>query len=91
MNVSALVAGWPFAVLLMVYARCADQAPLCGIVIRKDDQSKLLVLEREGIPYPMQIDVATTMCGVDGYPVSIDSIRVGDHVEVIMGSSIHVG
>ena len=83
MNVSALVAGWPFAVLLTLYARCADRAPLCGIVTRKDDRSKLFVLERDGIAYPMQIDVATTICGVDGYPVSIDAIHVGDHVEVV--------
>ena len=83
MNASALVAGWPFAGLLMLYAWCADQAPLCGIVIRKDDRSKLLVLERDGIAYPMQIDVASTICGVDGYPVSLDDAHVGDHVQII--------
>ena len=83
MNVTALVAGWPFAVLLMLYARYADRAPLCGIVIGKDDQSKLFVLERDGIAYPMEINVATTICGVDGYPVSLDGIHVGDHVEVV--------
>jgi len=83
MNVSALVAGWPFAVLLMLYARSADQAPHCGIVTRKDDRSKLFVLERDGIAYPMQIDVATTICGVDGYPVSLDDVHVGDHVQVV--------
>jgi hypothetical protein len=42
-----------------------------------------LVLERDGIAYPVQIDVATTICGVDGYPVSIDDIHVGDHVEIV--------
>lgn len=83
MNVSALVGGWPFAVLLTLYARCADRAPLCGIVIRKDDRSKLFVLEQDGIAYAIQIDAATTICGVDGYPFSIDDIRVGDHVEVV--------
>jgi hypothetical protein len=83
MNASALVAGWPFAVLLMLYARCADRAPLCGIVTRKDERGTLLVLERDGIAYPIQINVATTICGVDGYPVSIDAIHVGDHVEVV--------
>jgi len=31
----------------------------------------------------MQINVATTICGVDGYPVSLDDIHVGDHVEVV--------
>lgn len=83
MNASALVAGWPFAVLLMLYARDADRAPHCGIVIRKDDRSELFVLERDGIAYPIQINVATTICGVDGYPVSLDDIHVGDHVEVV--------
>jgi hypothetical protein len=83
MNVSALVAGWPFAVLLMLYARCADQVPLSGIVIGKDDQSKVLILERDGATYPMQIGVATTICGMDGYPISIDDVRIGHHVEVV--------
>jgi hypothetical protein len=83
MNAAALVAGWPFAVLLTLYTRRADRAPLYGIVVRKDDRSKLFVLERDGIAYPMQIDVATTICGVDGYPVSPDDVHVGDHVEVI--------
>lgn len=83
MNVSAFVAGWPFPALLMLYARCADRAPLCGVVTRKDDRNKLFVLERDGIAYPMQFDVATTICGVDGYPVSLDDIHVGHHVEVV--------
>jgi hypothetical protein len=83
MNVSALVAGWPFAILLMLYARCADRAPLCGIVVEKDDRSKVLILERDGIAHPVQINLATTICGMDGYPVSIDDILVGDHVEVV--------
>lgn len=83
MNVSALVAGWPFAVVLMLYGRHADRAPICGIVMRKDDRSELLVLERDGIAYPMQMSAATTICGVDGYPVSLDDIHVGDYVEVI--------
>jgi len=83
MNVSALIVGWPFAVLLTLSARCADRAQLCGIVIKKDDRSKLFVVERDGIAYPVQIDVATTICSVDGYPVSLDDIYVGDHVEVV--------
>jgi hypothetical protein len=83
MNASALVAGWPFAVLLTLYAPWADRAPLCGVVIRKDDTSRLFVLERDGIAFPIQFDGTTTICGVDGYPVSIDHIHVGDHVEVV--------
>jgi hypothetical protein len=83
MNVSALAAGWPFAILLMLYPRCDNRAPLCGVVIEKDHRSKALVLERDGIVYPVQIDVATMICGVDGYPVPIDNIHVGDHVEIV--------
>jgi len=83
MNVSALVAGWPFAVLLMLSARCANSTPLCGIVIAKDDRSKLFVLERDGIAYPIQIDVATMVCGVDGYPLFLEDVRVGDHVQIV--------
>jgi hypothetical protein len=83
MNVSVLMAGWPFAVLLMMYARCADRARLSGIVIGKDDRSGVLVLERDGIAYPLQIDVTTMILGVDGYPVPLHAIRVGDHAEVL--------
>jgi len=83
MNVRALAAGWPFAILLMLDGRCDDRAPLCGMVIKKDQRSKDLVLERDGTVYPVRIDVATTICGVDGYPVSIDDIHVGDQVEIV--------
>ena len=83
MNVSALVAGWPFAVLLMLYARGTDRAPLCGTVIGKDDRNNVLVLERDGIACTMQINAATTIYGVDGYPVSIDDVHLGGHVEVV--------
>jgi hypothetical protein len=83
MNVTALAAGWPFAILLMLYARCDDRAPLCGMVIETDHRSKALVLERDGFVYPVQIDVAAMIRGVDGYPVSIDEIHVGDHVEIV--------
>ena len=67
----------------MLYARCDDQAPLCGMVIDKDPRSKALVLERDGIVYPVQIDVATMICGVDGYLISIDDIYVGAYVEIV--------
>jgi hypothetical protein len=83
MNVTALAAGWPFAVLLILYARCDDRAPLCGMVIDKDNRSKALVLERDGIVYSVRIDVANTICGVDGYPISMDDIRVGAYVEIV--------
>lgn len=83
MNVSALAAGWPFAILLMLYTRCDDRALLHGMVIEKDHQNQALVLELDGIVYPVQINVGTTICGVDGYPVSIDGIQVGDYVEIV--------
>jgi len=57
MNVSTLAAGWPFAILLMLYARCIDRAPLRGMVIEKDHWNKALVLELDGIAYPVRIDV----------------------------------
>ena len=82
MNMSALAAGWPFAILLMLYARCDDRAPLCGMVIEKDHRSKALVLERDGTAYSVLIDGGTTICGVDGYPVPIDDVDVGDQVEI---------
>ena len=89
MNVSALAAGWPFAILLMLDTRCGDRAPLCDIVIKKDQRSKALVLDRDGIVYPVKVNVATTICGMDGYPVSIDDVHVGDHVGI--GDGGHEG
>lgn len=67
----------------MLYARDADRAPLCGVVIGKDSRNKVLVLERDGIACTMQIDAATAIYGVDGYPVSVDDVHVGGHVEVV--------
>jgi len=82
-NVSALVAGWSFAIPLVTCALCAERAPLCGTGTERNHRSWILVLERDGITYSVQIDVATTLCGVDGYSVSIFDIHVGDHVEVV--------
>jgi len=83
MNVGVLLAGWPFATLLVFYGQYAGHAPLCGVVRGKDHRSKALVLERDGKAYSVQIKLTTRICGVDGYPVCIDEILVGDHVEVV--------
>ncbi len=81
MNVSAFLSGWPFAILLMLYAR-VGQAPLGGIVVGKDDAKKLVTLEQDGITCPIQIGAATTICGMDGYPVSLEDLELGHNVEV---------
>jgi hypothetical protein len=48
MNINPLIAGWPFAILLMLYVRYAGRAPLCGIVRGKHQQGRILILERDG-------------------------------------------
>jgi len=82
MNSSVLVAGWPFAVLLMLYAQFANRTLRSGVVEDRDVGNKLLILVRDGTASPIHIDGATTICGVDGYPVPFEDIRIGDYVEI---------
>jgi hypothetical protein len=88
MNSLVLVAGWPFAGLLALGARRldADSSATCrsGIVMEKDDRRGSLVLEAGDATGLIEIDEGTTaVLGVDGYPISLAEIRVGDVVEAI--------
>jgi hypothetical protein len=84
MNVSALAAGWPFAILLMLYARCDDRAPLCGMVIEKDRRSKALVLERDRIVYPATEGNPAGSTG--GHATATINTSSGDPVRIPMPS-----
>ena len=88
MNWLVLVAGWPFAGLLALDARRldADSSATCrsGIVLENNGGKGSLVLESEDSTGLVEIDEGTTaLFGVDGYPISLAEIRVGDLVEAI--------
>jgi hypothetical protein len=88
MNSLVLVAGWPFAGLLTLSARRLDDdsSVTCrgGIVMENDVRRGSLVLEAEDATGLLEIDEGTTaLFGVDGYPISLAEIRVGDLVEAI--------
>jgi hypothetical protein len=88
MNSLVLVAGWPFAGLLALSTRRldADSSATCrsGIVMENDGRTGSLVLETGDATGLIEIDEGTTaLFGVDGYPISLAEIRVGDLVEAI--------
>jgi len=88
MNWLVLVAGWPFAGLLALGARRldADSSATCrsGIVMENDGRRGSLVLETGDATGLIEIDEGTTVLfGVDGYPISLAEIRVGDLVEAV--------
>jgi hypothetical protein len=76
-----LVAGWPFAGLLALCARPADsdsRATLrSGIVMEHDGQGGALVLESDGATGRIEINEATALYGVDGYPIAIGNLPIG--------------
>ena len=88
MNCHVLVAGWPFAGLLALSARRLDpdSSATCrsGIVTENDGRKGSLVIEPEDVAGLIEIDEATTaLYGVDGYPISLAKLRVGDLVEAV--------
>lgn len=88
MNSLVLVAGWPFASLLALSARRldADASAISrsGMVMETDDRRGSLVLETGDATGLIEIDEGTTaLFGVDGYPISLAEIRVGDLVEAM--------
>ncbi len=88
MNWLVLVAGWPFAGLLALDARRLDADSSAthrsGIVLENDGRRGSLVLETEDATGLIEIDEETTaLFGVDGYPISLAEIRVGDLVDAI--------
>ena len=79
-----LVAGWPFAGLLMLDARRVDGSIRSGVVTDRGDDMRLLLLEPGAPPEAIKIGVATALFGIDGYPISQDTINVGDRAEVVV-------
>ena len=88
MNCRVLVAGWPFAGLLALSARRLDpdSSATCrsGVVTENDGRRGSLVIEPGDVAGLIEIDEATTaLYGVDGYPISLAELRVGDRVEAV--------
>ena len=54
-----------------------------GIVTENDGRKGKLVLETGDPAGLIEIDEATTLYGVDGYPISLAQLRVGDLVELV--------
>jgi len=85
MNRRVLAAGWPFAGLLALSARRPDQDSCAvsrsGIVT--ESEGRLVLDPRDGADL-IEIDEATTaLYGVDGYPISLAELRIGELVEAI--------
>jgi hypothetical protein len=80
MNIQALLAGWPFAGLLALGGRHTDGVLCSGVVTENDDRRGLVVRVPDGA---IEVDCATPVFGVDGYPISFGDIRVGDVVQTI--------
>jgi hypothetical protein len=88
MNCRVLAAGWPFAGLLALSARRVDPEACAmsrsGVVTENDGRKGRLVLEPGDAAGLVEIDEATTtLYGVDGYPISLAQLRVGDLVELV--------
>ena len=88
MNCRVLVAGWPFAGLLALTTRRPDpdSSSTCrsGVVTENDGRKGSLLIEPGDVAGLIEIDAATTaLYGVDGYPISLAELRIGDRVEAV--------
>ena len=83
MNSSVLHAGWPFAWLRLWQSADGEAAPESGVVTEKEGRSRLIVDKTDGSTDVIELDSATPIYGVDGYPLTLDDLRVGDVVEIL--------
>ena len=83
MNISILSAGWPVAWFLLWQAAHAEAAPQSGVVTENDPRCRLLVRKPNGTTDVIELDSATSIFGVDGYPLALADLRVGDAVSVV--------
>lgn len=86
MNRRVLAAGWPFAGLLTLEpsrSTVSASARLSGVVI--DGGSGALAIEPGDAAGTFDLDAATPLYGVDGYPISLDDLGIGDVVQVVQG------
>ena len=83
MNSSVLGAGWPFAWLRLWQASDGEAAPENGVVTENEGRSRLVVDKTDGSTDEIELDSATAIYGVDGYPLTLGDLRVGDVVEIL--------
>ena len=83
MNISVLNAGWPVAWFLLWHAAHAEAASQSGVVTEIDLRGRLLVRKPDGTTDVIELDSATSVYGVDGYPFAPADLRVGDAVAII--------
>ena len=87
MNCRVLAAGWPFAGLLELEANRVDavseSARRSGVIARDDGGSGILVHEGDDTYVSVELERATAVFGVDGYPISLTDLHAGDTVEVV--------
>jgi hypothetical protein len=83
MSGSILGAGWPFAWLLHWNSAHANGALQSGVIAKNDRRGRLLVRKQDGATDAIELDGATPVFGVDGYPLSFHDLRIGDLVAVV--------
>ena len=87
MNPRVLSAGWPFAGLLALEASRiegpVDAETRSGVVARDEHGSDLIVCEANDSYITMELEGTIPAFGVDGYPISLADLRVGDVVQVV--------
>lgn len=83
MNISVLSAGWPFAWLLSWHATQAEAAPQSGVVTENDPRGRLVVRKPDGTTDVIDLTSATSVFGVDGYPMAPGTLQIGDTVAVV--------
>jgi len=87
MNCRVLAAGWPFAGLLALEANRGDALPGSetrhGVIARDEHGSDLLVYEANDSYVTVELEDATPAFGVDGYPIPLTDLSVGDVVQVV--------
>ena len=87
MNCRVLAAGWPFAGLLALEANRAD-GPVdaetrSGVIARDEDGSDVVVCEANDSYVTMGLEGTIRAFGLDGYPISLADLYVGDVVQVV--------
>ena len=83
MRISVLSAGWPVAWFLLWHATHAEAALQGGVVTENDPRGRLLVRKPDGTTDVIELDSATSVFGVDGYPLAVGDLRIGDAVAVV--------
>ena len=83
MNRSAAYAGWPFAWFLHWGGTPYDKELEGAVVTENDRRGRLEVRMPDGAASVIDLDGTTPVFGVDGYPLPLGRLRIGDLVAVV--------